>query len=166
MESFKDSECDSLLSSPSSHCSETMTSLVNTSKSDLDLSDLITFAASLFSSDIDRQSQVSGCTDQPEESNDQANVTQIQHEEFDQEDTPIETYKLVFDNVDKTVRPRYMRMEVQNKSLHYVQLYAVKDRINLSHLSQEPRNLSEVQLDVTLPTDDDNTTLLETCQFL
>ena len=31
-------------------------------------------------------------------------------------------YKIVIDNIDKTVRPRHMRVDSQIKSLHYVQL--------------------------------------------
>ncbi len=39
-------------------------------------------------------------------------------------------YKIVFDNIDKNVNPRHMRSDNQTRSLHYVQSYAVKDRIN------------------------------------
>ena len=67
---------------------------------------------------------------------------------------PVETYKLVFDNIDKTVKPRYMRLESQTKSLHYVQLYAVKDRVNLSHLSQVPPVVSDIDLSLILPNHD------------
>lgn len=44
-------------------------------------------------------------------------------------------YKLVFDNIDKNVKPRYMRSDSQTTSLHYVQVYAVKDRLDYSTLS-------------------------------
>ena len=43
--------------------------------------------------------------------------------------------KLVIDNIDNTVRPRHQRVDVQMKSLHHVQAYAVKDRVNYSNLS-------------------------------
>lgn len=46
-------------------------------------------------------------------------------------------YKLVFDNIDKNVKPRYMRSDSQTLSLHYVQVYGVKDRIDYSSLSGE-----------------------------
>ena len=36
-------------------------------------------------------------------------------------------YKLVFDNIDKTVKPRFMTQDSQTETLHYVQAYAVKD---------------------------------------
>ena len=44
-------------------------------------------------------------------------------------------FKLVGDNLDKTVKPRYMRSDRQTQSLHYFQSYAVKDRVNSSGLS-------------------------------
>lgn len=45
--------------------------------------------------------------------------------------------KIVFDNVDKNVKPRFMRFDEQTKSLHYVNIYAMLDRIDFSHLSAE-----------------------------
>ncbi len=41
-------------------------------------------------------------------------------------------FKVVFDNIDMNVKPRYMRGDFQTRSLHYVNAYAVKDRINFS----------------------------------
>ncbi len=55
-------------------------------------------------------------------------------------------------------------MDAQNKSLRYVQLYAVKDRVNLSQLSQTPP--SEVALDMILPSDEDNASLMENMSIL
>jgi hypothetical protein len=45
--------------------------------------------------------------------------------------------KIVIDNIDKTVRPRDQRIDAQSKSLHYVQAYAVKDRIDYSKFSNK-----------------------------
>jgi hypothetical protein len=53
--------------------------------------------------------------------------------------------KLVFDNLDKTVKPRHMRKDAQTRSLHYVQAYAVKDRVNFAFESDK-RCESEVNL--------------------
>lgn len=47
-------------------------------------------------------------------------------------------FKIVGDNIDKTVRPRHYRSDQQTKSLHYFHAYAVKDRINLASLSDFP----------------------------
>ena len=40
-------------------------------------------------------------------------------------------FKLVGDNLDKTVKPHYIRMNRQNHSLNYFHAFAVKDRIDL-----------------------------------
>lgn len=47
------------------------------------------------------------------------------------------TYKLVGDNIDKDVKPQNMTCAHQTRSLHYFHTYAVKDHIDLSHLSIE-----------------------------
>ena len=46
--------------------------------------------------------------------------------------------KLVIDNVNKNVVPRNMTSEQQTKSLHYVHMYRVEDRISIGHLSHDP----------------------------
>lgn len=44
-------------------------------------------------------------------------------------------FKLVGDNLDKTVKPRDMRQDHTSQSLHYFNVYAVRDRIDFSSLS-------------------------------
>ena len=44
-------------------------------------------------------------------------------------------FKIVGDNLDKTVKPQYMRINPQTKSLNYFSCFDVKDRIDLSSLS-------------------------------
>ncbi|KAL5484341.1 hypothetical protein EMCRGX_G020815 [Ephydatia muelleri] len=44
-------------------------------------------------------------------------------------------FRLVGDNLDKTIKPRNMRLSRQSTFLHYFNVYAVKDRINFSHLN-------------------------------
>ena len=62
-------------------------------------------------------------------------------------------YKIVFDNIDKNIKPRFMRSDYQTRSLHYVNSYAVKDRINFSQfLSETP---TELTLFEVLPNDAD-----------
>lgn len=46
--------------------------------------------------------------------------------------------KIVGDNIDKNVKPRDMRHDVQAQSLHYFNSYAVKDRLPTSHLEDKP----------------------------
>lgn len=62
-------------------------------------------------------------------------------------------YKLVFDNIDKTVKPRFMRLDSQTVSLHYVQMYAVKDRVDYS--TEPCQKAAEVNLYDVLPSCDD-----------
>lgn len=49
-------------------------------------------------------------------------------------------FKVVGDNIDKTIKPRYMRESTGHgsQSLHYFHSYAVKDRVNLSNCSDLP----------------------------
>ena len=64
-------------------------------------------------------------------------------------------YKIVFDNLDKTVKPRYMRSDAQAQSLHYVQGFAMKDRIDYSCFSEKLDN-GEVNLYSVLPNSEDD----------
>ena len=45
-------------------------------------------------------------------------------------------YKIVFDNLDKTIKPRFMGADYQAK-LHFVHSYATKNRIDFSKFSDE-----------------------------
>ena len=42
---------------------------------------------------------------------------------------------IVGDNIDKNFRPSYQRQDQQTKSLHYFHAYAVKNRVDVSSLS-------------------------------
>ena len=50
----------------------------------------------------------------------------------------IVTFKLVGDNIDKDIKPCQMRFDNQTRSLHYFHTYAVKDRVDLSSMSDKP----------------------------
>lgn len=63
-------------------------------------------------------------------------------------------FKLVMDNIDSTVRPRYMHEDAQNQSLHYVQVYAVKDRIDYSSIP-DPAPSSTRNIFNIIPSSDD-----------
>ncbi len=73
-------------------------------------------------------------------------------------------YKIVFDNIDKNVNPRHMRSDNQTRSLHYVQSYAVKDRINYDGISDELP--TEVNVFDILPTGEDYKCLKESFAIL
>ena len=65
-------------------------------------------------------------------------------------------YKVVGDNVDKKLKPRYMRSDNQSKDLHYFHLYALRDRVDFSRASEDPPNLNpDPVLAELIPTDDD-----------
>ena len=76
-------------------------------------------------------------------------------------------YKIVIDNVDKNVRPRYMTFEKRTQSLHYCNGYAVKDRVNTSQLSDTPPLTPEsISTEKLMPSKDDESSVLQTFKVL
>lgn len=70
--------------------------------------------------------------------------------------------KLVGDNVDKTIKSRYMRVDKQGKSLHYFHCYATEDRFDLTMPEDVPAIPANPQLfEDLLPSDSDKTKLKE-----
>lgn len=71
------------------------------------------------------------------------------------------TYKLVGDNIDKHVKPREMRVDAQSQSLHFFNVYAVRDRVDASNLSDQPSlpDVSSIRVEDILPTPDDHTAI-------
>lgn len=70
-------------------------------------------------------------------------------------------FRIVGDNIDKTVRPREMRHNHQSTSLHYFHSYAVKDRVDVSDFSPELPLVTSKEIDVNifLPSPEDCQTL-------
>ena len=66
---------------------------------------------------------------------------------------PTSGLKLVIDNIDKTVKPRHQRIDAQTQSLHYIQVYAVKDRIDYTSLSHSPPPAGKPVYDLIPSTD-------------
>ena len=66
-------------------------------------------------------------------------------------------FKIVGDNIDKTVRPRHQTTDSQTQSLHYFNSFAVRDRIDFSSYSDiSPSvDIETISMDVLLPTQDD-----------
>lgn len=78
-------------------------------------------------------------------------------------------FKCVGDNIDKNVRPRFMRVDRRTQSLHYFNAFAVKDRVDSSSLSPKKLASTEpLQLDVAqiLPSEDDWYQLVQNCTTL
>ena len=71
------------------------------------------------------------------------------------------TFKIVGDNLDKYVKPRDMRIDAQASTLHYFNMYAVRDRLDTSQLSDSPSlpDLSTIQAQQVLPTEADHKAL-------
>lgn len=74
--------------------------------------------------------------------------------------------KIVIDNIDKNITPRLMTSEKQTKSLHYVQMYAVRDRTDTNQLSDDapvnsPSLTAEEVSKTILPSPEDNEAIAE-----
>lgn len=70
--------------------------------------------------------------------------------------------KLVGDNVDKTIKSRYMRVDKQGKSLHYFHCFAAEDRFDLTMPEDVPPIPVNPKLfEDLLPSDSDKSKLKE-----
>lgn len=59
------------------------------------------------------------------------------------------TFKIVGDNLDKIIKPRHMTFDNQAKLLHYFNVYAVADRVDMSTFSDIPQTLDITKFDYT-----------------
>lgn len=77
--------------------------------------------------------------------------------------TRLPTYKLVGDNIDKNVRPREMRSDNQTRSLHYFHTYALRDRLDLSDVSNKApaTDIAHMQVEALLPSASDKATMIK-----
>lgn len=85
--------------------------------------------------------------------------------------TPWNGFKVVGDNLDITVRPQSKRVDNKTESLHFFQSFAFRDRIDLSHASEEAnpflkKRVSDLPLDDLLPSLSDDQTLLSNISTL
>ena len=64
-------------------------------------------------------------------------------------------FRLVGDNLDKSIHPRDMWLSRQSTLLHYFNVYAVKDRINFCHLNSNA-TLIHLDLDTFMPSEEDH----------
>ena len=71
-------------------------------------------------------------------------------------------FKLVGDNIDKTIKPRDMQLNNEPTSLHYFNVCDVKDRIDFSHLSSNATiiNPEGIKYNVFYPSPEDDSGLL------
>ena len=77
-------------------------------------------------------------------------------------------YKVAVDNIDKNIKPCDVHLDSPTKSLHYVQIYSVKDRIEFSSLPELPKTGDMCVYDILLSTEDfqnleENLSILVAC---
>ena len=78
-------------------------------------------------------------------------------------------YKLGGDNVDSNIYPSFQHVDMGTQSLRYFHAYAVKDRIDLSHLSNEHQHQIETKKydhDLFFPTSTDRQQLISDAEIL
>jgi L1 cell adhesion molecule like protein len=63
-------------------------------------------------------------------------------------------FKLVGDNIDKNFRRTFQRVDYQTQSCHYFHLYALLDRVDLSHHSDLPGS-GEISVRELIPSKED-----------
>ena len=70
---------------------------------------------------------------------------------------PFFSFKIVGDNIDKTIKPQHETGQHHNQSLHYFHSYAVKDRCGVSQLHDNlcKPDVSTIDTNVVLPSDED-----------
>ena len=75
-------------------------------------------------------------------------------------------YKFVGDNIDESIRASRQRPGLPNKSLHNFHGYALRDRVDLSGLSDTPPSVSTPDPELFIPSDSDVTALKEELTML
>ena len=80
-----------------------------------------------------------------------------QHQHISHHPSSWKGFKIVGDNLDKTVRPRQQKFDKCTKSLHYFNSMAILDRVDMSKLSDERSafNYSSFSLESLLPQPED-----------
>ena len=59
-------------------------------------------------------------------------------------------FKIVGDNLDRNITPRYQRLDSQTRSLHFFNSLALLDRCNFSTLSDSVKPIQQSDIDITL----------------
>ena len=96
-------------------------------------------------------------------------ASRVDTEDADCSEEEFLMYKLGGDNVDSNIQPSLQHVDIGMLSLHYFHLYAVRDRINLLHLSDQwPPLMSpcEYNHDHFFPTDADKQQLIADAEIL
>ena len=83
-----------------------------------------------------------------------------------QADSSWNGFKIVGDNIDKNIKPSFQRHEIKGKSLHYFHSYAVKDRVDLSSLSDTTPEICDPDPSMLVPCADDISCILKEIEIL
>jgi len=75
-------------------------------------------------------------------------------------------FKIVGDNIDKSVRPSFQRAQHQTKSLHYFNSYAVRDRVDCTSMSDADRMVSSIDAGLLLVTEEEWNIFKDGCGVL
>lgn len=169
MEDMADEILDSRMSDQDEHPLEINVEIL-VDESDAEHSDVVSIVAPSFSNIsctayiISHNESVFKCIDVADEED--ITIDESMHET--QSNTANEKtwrgYKIVGDNLDKDVKPRYKRIDKQTNSLHFFHYYAVRDRVNLQGISDYPNPhlytpISELPLEDLLPSSLDHEAL-------
>lgn len=78
------------------------------------------------------------------------------------------SFKIVGDNIDKSIKPSEETSESHNRSLHYFHSYAVKDRTDVSNVDDSPSLpiLEDINVLEVLPSTDDKHALKQNMAIL
>lgn len=76
-------------------------------------------------------------------------------------------YQIIGDNIDLEIRAKHMSSIRQNQSIHWFNMYAVKDAVSgREYATTEATNLNDIPESTFLPTPEDNTLLQTDFAFL
>jgi hypothetical protein len=64
-------------------------------------------------------------------------------------------FKAVLDNVDEEISPSFQRLDKPKQSMHQVRAYAVKDRVDMSGMSDKPLPPRDYSAKDLLPSTED-----------
>lgn len=73
-------------------------------------------------------------------------------------------YAIIGDNIDKNVRPLYQRQDQTTQSLHYFHSYAVKNRIDISEMSDKHLSSIDISPNKILPGQSDIDKMIGECE--
>ena len=78
------------------------------------------------------------------------------------------TFKIVGDNIDKSVKPRHETSQDHTKSLHYFHSFAVRDRQDVTHIEDFPclPDKDNIDVNIILPSEEDKENIMNNMAIL